>query len=202
MAAAATQQAPQRAPKTADRKAQQKKPEGVKEKLGRIPRAAGMAIMAVLLVVSLFVGNFRALQNATPTAFLRQGDVKSIVEDRIDAAQNVQTVAQRAGLNAALLDAVDDAVDAMAGAKTARDISRADQDLSAAVSELIDQAGDALSGENLTMLTRAADSFAEQGSFLRQEARAYNKEAEKADKLYDRLPTKFLLSEPDMYEGI
>lgn len=202
MAAAATQQAPQRAPKTADRKAQQKKPEGVKEKLGRIPRAAGMAIMAVLLVVSLFVGNFRALQNATPTAFLRQGDVKSIVEDRIDAAQNVQTVAQRAGLNAALLDAVDDAVDAMAGAKTARDISRADQDLSAAVSELIDQAGDALSGENLTMLTRAADSFAEQGSFLRQEARAYNKEAEKADRLYDSLPTKFLLSEPDMYEGI
>ena len=202
MAAAATQQAPQRAPKTADRKAQQKKPEGVKEKLGRIPRAAGMAIMAVLLVVSLFVGNFRALQNATPTAFLRQGDVKSIVEDRIDAAQNVQTVAQRAGLNAALLDAVDDAVDAMAGAKTARDISRADQDLSAAVSELIDQAGDALSGENLTMLTRAADSFAEQGSFLRQEARAYNQEAEKADRLYDSLPTKFLLSEPDMYEGI
>ena len=202
MAAAATQQAPQRAPKTADRKAQQKKPEGVKEKLGRIPRAAGMAIMAVLLVVSLVVGNFRALQNATPTAFLRQGDVKSIVEDRIDAAQNVQTVAQRAGLNAALLDAVDDAVDAMAGAKTARDISRADQDLSAAVSELIDQAGDALSGENLTMLTRAADSFAEQGSFLRQEARAYNKEAEKADRLYDSLPTKFLLSEPDMYEGI
>ena len=202
MAAAATQQAPQRAPKTADRKAQQKKPEGVKEKLGRIPRAAGMAIMAVLLVVSLFVGNFRALQNATPTAFMRQGDVKSIVEDRIDAAQNVQTVAQRAGLNAALLDAVDDAVDAMAGAKTARDISRADQDLSAAVSELIDQAGDALSGENLTMLTRAADSFAEQGSFLRQEARAYNKEAEKADRLYDSLPTKFLLSEPDMYEGI
>ena len=202
MAAAATQQAPQRTPKTADRKAQQKKPEGVKEKLGRIPRAAGMAIMAVLLVVSLFVGNFRALQNATPTAFLRQGDVKSIVEDRIDAAQNVQTVAQRAGLNAALLDAVDDAVDAMAGAKTARDISRADQDLSAAVSELIDQAGDALSGENLTMLTRAADSFAEQGSFLRQEARAYNKEAEKADRLYDSLPTKFLLSEPDMYEGI
>ena len=202
MAAAATQQAPQRAPKTADRKAQQKKPEGVKEKLGRIPRAAGMAIMAVLLVVSLFVGNFRALQNATPTAFLRQGDVKSIVEDRIDAAQNAQTVAQRAGLDAALLDAVDDAVDAMAGAKTARDISRADQDLSAAVSELIDQAGDALSGENLTMLTRAADSFAEQGSFLRQEARAYNKEAEKADRLYDSLPTKFLLSEPDMYEGI
>ncbi len=201
MASAAVQQTPRKAPKTPQSGGRQKQ-ESPKEKLYRLPRAAGIAIMAALLVLSLFVGNLRALQNATPTAFLRQGDVKSIVEDRIDAAQNAQTVAQRAGLDAALFDAVDNAVDAMESAKTAREISRADQALSAAVSEMIDRAGDALSGENLTMLTRAADSFAEQGSFLRQEARAYNKEAEKADKLYDRLPTKFLLAEPDMYEGI
>ena len=201
MASAAVQQMPRKAPKTPQSGGRQKQ-ESPKEKLYRLPRAAGIAIMAALLVLSLFVGNLRALQNATPTAFLRQGDVKSIVEDRIDAAQNAQTVAQRAGLDAALFDAVDNAVDAMESARTAREISRADQALSAAVSEMIDRAGDALSGENLTMLTRAADSFAEQGSFLRQEARAYNKEAEKADKLYDRLPTKFLLAEPDMYEGI
>lgn len=201
MASAAVQQMPRKAPKTPQRGGRQKQ-ESPKEKLYRLPRAAGIAIMAALLVLSLFVGNLRALQNATPTAFLRQGDVKSIVEDRIDAAQNAQTVAQRADLDAALFDAVENAVDAMESARTAREISRADQALSAAVSEMIDRAGDALSGENLTMLTRAADSFAEQGSFLRQEARAYNKEAEKADKLYDRLPTKFLLAEPDMYEGI
>lgn len=201
MASAAVQQAQRKAPQT-PKTGNQKKQEGPKEKLYRLPRAAGIAILAALLVVSLFVGNLRALQNATPTAFLRQGDVKSIVEDRIDAAQNAQTVAQRAGLDAALLDAVDNAVRLMESAKTAREISRADQALSAAVSEMIDQAGDALSGENLTMLTRAADSFAEQGSFLRQEARTYNKKAEKADRLYDRLPTKFLLTEPDMYEGI
>ena len=201
MASAAVQQAQRKAPQT-PKIGNQKKQEGPKEKLYRLPRAAGIAILAALLVVSLFVGNLRALQNATPTAFLRQGDVKSIVEDRIDAAQNAQTVAQRAGLDAALLDAVDNAVRSMESAKTAREISRADQALSAAVSEMIDQAGDALGGENLTMLTRAADSFAEQGSFLRQEARTYNKKAEKADRLYDRLPTKFLLTEPDMYEGI
>ena len=201
MASAAVQQTPRKAPKTPQSGGQQKQ-ESPKEKLYRLPRAAGIAIMAALLVLSLFVGNLRALQNATPTAFLRQGDVKSIVEDRIDAAQNAQTVAQRAGLDAALLDAVDNAVRSMESAKTAREISRADQALSAAVSEMIDQAGDALGGENLTMLTLAADSFAEQGSFLRQEARTYNKTAEKADRLYDRLPTKFLLTEPDMYEGI
>ena len=201
MASAAVQQAQRKAPQT-PKTGNQKTQESPKEKLYRLPRAAGIAILAALLVVSLFVGNLRALQNATPTAFLRQGDVKSIVEDRIDAAQNAQTVAQRAGLDAALLDAVDNAVRSMESAKTAREISRADQALSAAVSEMIDQAGDALGGENLTMLTRAADSFAEQGSFLRQEARTYNKKAEKADRLYDRLPTKFLLTEPDMYEGI
>lgn len=201
MASAAVQQAQRKAPQM-PKTGNQKKQESPKEKLYRLPRAAGIAILAALLVVSLFVGNLRALQNATPTAFLRQGDVKSIVEDRIDAAQNAQTVAQRAGLDAALLDAVDNAVRSMESAKTAREISRADQALSAAVSEMIDQAGDALGGENLTMLTRAADSFAEQGSFLRQEARTYNKKAEKADRLYDRLPTKFLLTEPDMYEGI
>ena len=41
-----------------------------------------------------------------------------------------------------------------------------------------------------------------QGSFLRQEARAYNEKAEKAEKIYDSLPTRFLYAEPDMYEGL
>ena len=48
----------------------------------------------------------------------------------------------------------------------------------------------------------AADTFAEMGSFLRQEARAYNEKAEKAEALYETLPTKFILPEPDMYEGV
>ena len=52
------------------------------------------------------------------------------------------------------------------------------------------------------MLTRAADTFSEQGSFLRQEARAYNEQAQKAETLYEKLPTKGLLAQPDMYEGI
>ena len=90
----------------------------------------------------------------------------------------------------------------MQSAKTARDISRADQQLTVAVSELIDEASSALTGENATMLTRAADTFSEQGSFLRQEGRAYNDQAQKAEKLYEKLPTKALLSQPDMYEGV
>ena len=51
-------------------------------------------------------------------------------------------------------------------------------------------------------MQRAADEFAELGSFLRQEARAYNEKAEKAEKLYEKLPTKFVLPEVDVYEGV
>lgn len=178
---------------------QKKESGGFKERLHALPQAAGVAILALLLVVSLFIGNFRALQNATPKAFLRQGDVKSIVEDRIDAAQNVLTVAGRAGLSADAIDAAKTAIGDMERAKSAQAISRADQALTAAVSELSTAA---LSGEEERSMLRAADSFAEQGSFLRQEARAYNEQAKKAEALYEKLPTRFILPEPDVYEGI
>ena len=170
-----------------------------RERLHRLPVAAGAAIMALLLVLSLFVGNFRALQNATPKAFIRQGDVQSIVEDRADAAQNVLTVARRAGLSADAVALVQQALGDLEQAKTARDISRADQALTAAVSELTTAS---LGGEDARSMQRAADTFAEQGSFLRQEARAYNEKAKKAERLYERLPTRALLPAPDMYEGI
>lgn len=202
MAAMAAQQAPieketprQNAPKKQN--VPEKEKAGLKETLYSLPQAAGVAIMALLLIVSLFVGNFRALQNAMPKAFLRQGDVKSIVEDRIDAAMNVATVAQRLGLGD--VQTVYNAAEALEEAKTARDISRADQDLTAAVSRFTTAE---LSGEDARSMQRAADDFAEMGSFLRQEARAYNEKAEKTEKLYDSLPTKFVLPEPDMYEGI
>ena len=102
--ASAMQQAPRggeapRAQQTAQSKQQEQK-KSVKTALHDIPQAAGLAIMAALLVVSLFAGNFRALSAATPKDFLRQGDVQSIVEDRLDAAGNALTVAQRAQLDA------------------------------------------------------------------------------------------------------
>lgn len=172
---------------------------GLRERLHALPQAAGVAVLALLLVLSLFVGNFRALQGATPKAFLRQGDVKSIVEDRIDAAQNVLTVAGRAGLSEDAIHAVNEAIGDMERAKTAQAMSRADQTLTAAVSELTTAS---LSGEDARSMLRAADSFAEQGSLLRQEARAYNEQAKKAEALYEKLPTKFVLPEPDVYEGI
>lgn len=199
--AAATQyatNAPKRSETPKATKIQEKKP-GLKEKLHALPMAAGVAAMALLLVLSLFVGNFRALQSATPKAFYRQGDVQSIVEDRIAQAGNVVTVATRAGLDAQLILDVTNAVNAMEAAKTAREISRADQQLMAAVSELTTAP---LAGEDAKNMLRAADNFAEQGSFLKQEAREFNRRAEKAEKLYESLPTKFLLNEPDVYEGI
>lgn len=201
MAAMAQQTAPQKkAPQRAKAQhAQQKKP-GMKEKLHSLPRAAGVAAMILLLIASLFVGNFRALQNATPAAFYKQGDVQSIIEDRVAQAGNVVTVATRAGVDAQLIVDVENAINALEAARSARDVSRADQTLTAAVSELTTK--EFFDSETRDSMRRAADNFAEQGSFLRQEAREFNQRSEKAERLYESLPTKFLLSEPDVYEGI
>ena len=200
--AAATRQAPAQAPQRTSANTPKREEEKKGRPLEGLSQAAGAAIMVVLLVASLFVGNFRALQRATPKAFLRQGDVASIIEDRLDAAGNAQMVAMRAQLDALLTDPVTEAIEALEQAKTAREISRADQKLTAAVSEMVAEAKDRLDSENRTMLQSAADDFAEQGSFLRQEARSFNQQAKKAEALYEKLPTKFLLAQPDVYEGI
>jgi len=200
MAAAAQQHAPRKSTPQQPRGNQaQNSRSGIKGKLYALPQAAGIAAMIVLLIASLFVGNFRALQNAAPKAFYRQGDVQSILSDRIAQAGNVVTVATRAGLDAQLILDVTNAMEGLEEARSAKEISRADQLLTSAVSELTTAQ---LSGEDAKKMLRAADNFAEQGSFLRQEAREFNRQAEKAEKLYDSLPTKFLLAEPDMYEGI
>ena len=198
--AAATQQAPQQqAPQNQARKSERPPLMGA---LQGLSRTAGIAILAVLLVVSLFVGNFRALAGATPKDFLRQGDVQSIIEDRLAAANNALTVAERAQLDETYYEGVKSAIAAMEEADMAREISRADQALTAAVSQMVVEATDQLDSENRTMLQRAADNFAEQGSFLRQEARSYNEKALKAEELYEKLPTRFVLAQPDVYEGL
>ena len=183
MPAYATQTAPKQT-QNSQQQPKKQKPEAPKG-LAALPQSAGIAALVVMVA----------------QAFIRQGDVKSIVEDRISAAQNAVTVAQRSSVSQTTLEDVNNAIKAMQSAKTARDISRADQQLTVAVSQLVDDANLA-NAEDEKMLTRAADTFAEQGSFLRQEARAYNQKAEKAEKLYEKLPTRFLLSQPDMYEGI
>ena len=201
MASMAAKQAPNPAARggrtPAPDKCVQKK--GLRERLHDLPQAAGAAIMVVLLVLALFVGNFRALQSATPKAFIRQGDVQSIIEDRIDAAENVLTIASRASLDADVINAAETSIKALEKAKTAREISRANQTLTGAISEL--SAAEGL-GQDADYMRRAADEFAELGSFLRQEARAYNEKAEKAEALYERLPTKFMFKTPDVYEGL
>lgn len=196
--AAATMEAPKRSQNTTAGAGK-----GAKQQVKKtLPQAAGIGILALLLVISLFVGNMRALQKATPGSFLKQGDVSSIVEDRASAAKNAETVAKRSNVDQTVFDAVEDAVKAFTAAKNARDLSRADQKLTAAVSEMTADAKQQLSAEDQRVLSVASDNFTEQGNFLRQEARTFNAKAEKALALYEKLPTKFILSKPDVFEGL
>ena len=200
--AAAAQKAPERTPYKAASANESKKKETGGSMLHRLPRWAGIAIMAALLVAALFVGNFRALQRATPEAFVSRREVKAIMQDRLAAANNAMTVARRAGLEEAMFDSVNNAVSDMEAAEYAWEVGMANQALTTAVSEAVAAAADKLDEENRAMLQSAADDFAEQGSFLRQEARAFNEEAEAAMAVYDKLPTRFLLEEPDYYLGL
>ncbi len=195
--AAAAQNAPERATQSK----QTRSSGGFLQKLQNFPHKAGIALMVILLVIALPLGNYRALQKASPERFLADREVVSIVEDRAAEAESIIDMALAAFGNDAGEEARS-AVDDLTSAKTARELSRADQALTTAISELTVRLHDFLSGSELTSLNRAADLFAEQGSFLRQKARSYNEKAAHAMEVYDRLPTRFLLSQPDMYEGI
>ena len=194
MAAAA---AAQKAPET-NRKENTKAQ--VRNQAPKITQGVGIAIMVVLLAVSLAVGNGRALSKATPKAFLRQGDVAALLQERVNGAKNAETVSKRADLETTIYTAVDTAASALTAAKTAREVSRADQQLSTAVGDMVSAASGYL-GQN-SDLTRAMDTYNDAGNMLRQEARAYNQAADRAKKVYDALPLRFLFSEPDYYEGI
>ena len=109
MAAAAAQQAAKKQTPQSGNTQKNTETKNKKNALHDLPRAAGIAIMALLLAAALFAGNFRALQNASPKDFIRWGDVRSIVEDRIDAAENIVSVASRVGLDANAVNAAESA---------------------------------------------------------------------------------------------
>ena len=196
--AAAAQQAPaDKAPRKKNQTAPEKADIGTK-----VSRPVGIGIMAVLLCLALVIGNGRALSKATPKAFLSQGEVASILEDRVKSAKNAETVARRAGIDESYFTAVEETAKQLQDARSARAVSRVDQELSGAVGDMTGAAADGLDANDAALLTGAMDTFNDAGNLLRFEARAFNEKAEKAEKVYDGLLLKGLFSRPDVYEGI
>ena len=196
--AAAAQQAPaDKAPRKKNQTAPEKADIGTK-----VSRPVGIGIMAVLLCLALVIGNGRALSKATPKAFLSQGEVASILEDRVKSAKNAETVARRAGIDESYFTAVEETAKQLQDARSARAVSRADQELSGAVGDMTGAAADGLDANDAALLTGAMDTFNDAGNLLRFEARAFNEKAAKAEKVYDGLLLKGLFSRPDVYEGI
>ena len=196
--AAAAQQAPaDKAPRKKNQTAPEKADIGTK-----VSRTVGIGIMAVLLCLALVIGNGRALSKATPKAFLSQGEVASILEDRVKSAKNAETVARRAGSDESYFTAVEETAKQLQDARSARAVSRADQELSGAVGNMTGAAADGLDANDAALLTGAMDTFNDAGNLLRFEARTFNEKAEKAEKVYDGLLLKGLFARPDVYEGI
>ena len=196
----ASAQAAQMAPETNNNQQKTRKAAEPAVKKPLLNRPAGIAVGVVLLCAALVVGNGRALQKATPTSFLRQGSVASLVDERITSAKNAESVAKQANLEATYYTEVETAADSLKKAKTAREVSAADQALMTAVGNMTGAASSVLTGN--THLTNAMDTFNDAGNMLRYEAQDYNKKAEKAKKVYEGLPFKFLFGQPDYYEGV
>ena len=175
------------------------KPHGrVGRVLEKIPYAAGIALCVLILCISLVGGNARALSEATSKA-MEAWEVSEYISGRIGKASNLLTLCERNEISDALTDALEEAIDALEKTNE-HDVSRVlagNQQLETAASNVSAAllSGD-LSSADEKALSRTMDDFREEGNFLRQQAREYNKEAAEALELYNKLPTKFLLPQP------
>lgn len=166
--------------------------------LEKIPYAAGIALCVIILCVSLVVGNARALSEATSRA-MEEWDVSEYISGRVGKASNLLPLCERNDVSVELTAALEEAIDALEKVSES-DVSRViagNQQLETAAGNVSAAllSGD-LSSADEKALSRTMDDFREEGNFLRQQAREYNREAAEALELYNKLPTKFLLPQP------
>lgn len=186
--------------KSAGKSKKAPKPHG---KLGRflekIPYAAGIALCVAMLIVSLFAGNARALSAAKSEA-MEAWTVSEYVSGRVGEARNLLTLCERNDISPELTQALKDASDALSKAANGgvSEVVTLNQQLETAASNASAALlSGKLSASDERALSSTMDDFREQGNFLRQQAREYNEKAADALALYNKLPTKFLLSAPE-----
>ena len=183
-----------------DKKRKKKeKPHGkIGRALEKIPYAAGVALCVLMLALSLFTGNARALSMANGQA-MEAWRVSNYVSGRIGEARNLLKLCERNDISFELVNALEEAIDGLERAQGVADTMRGNQTLETAASNVSAALleGD-LSSSDEKSLSRVMDELREQGNFLRQQARTYNEKATEALELYRKLPARFLLKAPEI----
>lgn len=184
-------------------KAKKRGPSVFYQKLHEMPQLAGIALMVIILVLSVLVGNWRTLFNLEREAE-KSLDIGEFVEERIAQASNLLTIAGRySDISAQNVQALQNAQQGLREAKGATQISEADaslQDSFLVVQSALNR--QPLSDMDKDLLQGVVDNFYGAGNRMRQRGKEYNLLIDHAKRVWRMLPFRFLLGEPQGYLGI
>jgi len=187
------------------------------QRLHLISLGKGICIALALVLLSVPLGNWRALQSKLDEArrvwdglevdgkkipAAQQTPISQIIEGRAAAASNLLTIMKRyPGAAVAEREALERARNAMRGAGDPASAERANEALSACVSEGMDAlfAQTNISDDDHAWLEQVAASFNEQGRKLFIRARDYNRQMQKAIDAYDEMPASALFARPALF---
>lgn len=193
-----------RSPEARRQDGRQQKQKKQKKPRREIPFALGIAGMVLVLALSVFVGNARTLGKAEKR-LMRRWDAQETVLERAECAYNLKTIGARYdSVSAEELSAMEDVARRLEkSADSPRAVSRLSGELQGTMSNLCARLmSGGMTKEDERLLSGVMDDFADSGNILRQAARRFNEEAKETRELYGSLPARFLLPEPEYYEGL
>ena len=173
----------------------------MKEKLNKLPQAAGIAILVVCIFGGVALGNGNALRSATREANRSLPAVEQILSERTGKASNLVTLCERYIPQSDATAQLKAARDAVSAARSAEEMYDANLRLSGAV----EAAHIALNQAEMTdtdkkLLIGVLDELLSSQLQLERESRNYNEKIDKAVSVYHKLPTQFLHEEPKGFE--
>ena len=173
----------------------------MKEKLNKLPQAAGIAILVVCIFGGVALGNSNALRSATREANKSLPAVEQILSERTGKASNLVTLCERYIPQSDATAQLTDARNAVSAARSAEEMYDANLRLSGAA----EAAHIALNQVDMTetdkkLLTGVLDELLSSQLQLERESGNYNEKIDEAVSVYHKLPTQFLHEEPKGFE--
>lgn len=168
--------------------------------LKRMPVPLAILIMVLCIVVGVAFGNHNALRNAKaePEAIL--SEVTELASQRAGKGSNLLVVAERNTVDDTSKTALKTAANELKNAKNAGDIAAANGQLTAAANAVNEQIQATAGAEDKRLATAAMDDMESMNMILTRRAGAYNEQVEEVRKVYRKLPFGWLVGGiPEVY---
>lgn len=172
----------------------------MKEKLNRLPKAVGIAVLAVCVLLGVYCGNRNALRAAVAEAELNLPAVEQILAERAGKASNLITLGERYLPQSNAVQQLQKARDEVLEADGVQTMYEANLRLSS-LSEAVYIALQAeVDGTDARLLLSAMDELRSSQLQLERAAQAYNDAIAEARQVYNRLPARLLLQKPEGFQ--